>query len=146
MSLRDTIAIERRKEAAMRKMLVLAVILAALAPLAAAARSGGTVLTADIAKKARISEDGLTAFVRVTVSCPSGSTVLESFVYVTQEGSTSRFAPIPVTCDSKRHTYVVRVPAGDVVFHEGRARASGYVLLSTGESVSPTREIKIRGE
>jgi len=29
-------------------------------------------------------------------------------------------------------------------FHEGRARASGYVLLGSGESVSPTRTVNLK--
>jgi hypothetical protein len=40
---------------------------------------------------------------------------------------------------------MVRAEAVDFVFHRGKARASGYVLLTSGESTSPTRVVKLRG-
>ena len=128
----------------MRKTLLVVVTLAlALAP--ATARSAPrSAFAAEIEKKATLVEGGAAVLVRIAVTCPAGSEVLESFVYVVQDGNTSNFAPVPVACDSTSRTYTVRVNATDFRFERGKARASGYVLLASGESVSPTRVIKIR--
>jgi hypothetical protein len=39
---------------------------------------------------------------------------------------------------------VVRVNALDAPFHKGAARASAYVELTTGESTSPTRIVRLK--
>ena len=100
-------------------------------------------LSASVGKKAQLVDNGAGVMVEVTVTCPAGSQILESFVYVVQDGNTSPWSHIPVVCDGVRRTYDVRVRAEEFVFRKGKARVSGYVLLTTGESVSPTREVKI---
>jgi hypothetical protein len=99
---------------------------------------------AEIAKRAFLEDGGQQVALTVNVICPAGSDVLEAFVYVSQDGNESSFAGIPVTCDSSAHTYVVHAAAYDTPFHEGRAQASGYVLLSSGNAVSPTRAVRLK--
>lgn len=102
-------------------------------------------LAADIEETGTILGGGKAVLVGVTVTCDSGSGVLEAFVYVVQDGNNSPFAGIPVRCTGKAHTYRVQVPApSGAEFHPGAARVSGYVLLSSGQSISPTREIELR--
>ena len=130
----------------LRSLILVAAVAAVLAPAAAAQEK--TTLQAQFAKQGALVEGGLAVDVRVTVRCPAGYRVLEAFAYVTQDGNQSQFAPIPVVCDGKRHTYTVRV-RGFEPFHRGTARASGYILVENPEtgatqSVSPTAEIKLR--
>jgi hypothetical protein len=103
-------------------------------------------LTAKIGKTAALRDEGQRVLVTATVRCPAGSEILEAFVYVTQDGNESDFGSLPAVCDGKRHLFRVAVNAFDTPFHEGKARASGYVLLTTDESTSPTRVIKIKAE
>jgi hypothetical protein len=83
--------------------------------------------------------------VSVSVTCPSGTTVLESFVYVTDSGSSSQFAVFTPICDDSPHTFLIAVAAAPgMTFRRGPAQASGYVLLDSGASSSPSRRIVIR--
>src|SRR5687767_9510850 len=92
----------------------------------------------------KIIAGGQAVRLKVTASCPSGEDVLEAFVYVTQDGNQSRFAPVPVVCDGDSHRYNVRVEAQDFVFHPGPARASGYLLVTPGQSTSPGQDLVLR--
>jgi hypothetical protein len=131
----------------MRRLVIylsLAIMLAALPLPAALAQE---TVTATIDKKATLVDDGQAVLVTVTVTCATGSEVLEAFVYVTQDGNTSQFAGIPAVCDGTAHTFTVRVSALDSPLRLGKATASGYVLVTTGTgtaSASPSATITIR--
>jgi hypothetical protein len=127
-----------------RKSRLLAAALALLVVSSAAASPPQPELALDIAKKATLGPGGQTVTVTVTATCPEGREVLEAFVYVTQDGNETQFGFFSLTCDSTPHTFVVELDAFDVTFHKGKARASGYLLLTTDESISPTRVIKLK--
>ena len=89
--------------------------------------------------------DENTVRVSITVTCQTGASILESFLYVVQRESTSQFAFFGPTCDGTPHTHVVTVrPEEGFTFRRGPARASGYVLLTSGDATSPSRKIIIR--
>jgi hypothetical protein len=126
----------------LRILVVLAgVLVVLLAPRAAAQ---GT-LAFEIGKKATLVDGGQAVDVQATVTCPAGGVVLEAFLYVTQEGNQSQFAFFQPVCDGTPHAFTVRAQAIDFVFHPGKARVSGYLLLTTGEATSPTGAVKLRG-
>lgn len=112
----------------------------------------GQQLSVTIGKTATLVEGGQAVELRIRTVCAIEAVqVLEAFVYVTQDGNTSQFAPIPVSCGdrSKPQKAIVRVPALDFLFHEGEANVSGYILVYdpvTGidYSTSPTGVIRIR--
>lgn len=92
---------------------------------------------ASLDPQASLADGGAAVVVRVSVSCAGGSDVLEAFVYVTQDGAQSPFAPIPVRCGGPARTYTVRVPApAGSTFHAGTASGSGYVLVDTRGNVT----------
>ena len=128
----------------MKRLLSLFVVAGALAMLPPASALAQDVLTGQSAKKATLVDDGQAVLVTVTVTCPSGGELLEAFVYVVQDSNTSQFAGLPVVCDGTAQTVTVRVAALETPFHTGKARVSGYVLLTTGESISFGARIKIR--
>lgn len=91
------------------------------------------------------------ASVPVTVSCPTGSKVLEAFVTLSQDHqTTSGMGGIAgVRCDGRPHTYLVRVVPGEGAFHPGTAFASPYVLVEsrhghTTESGGTARSITLK--
>jgi hypothetical protein len=111
----------------------------------ATARTQDEVLVdAAIGKKVWLLEDGQAALVVVVATCAVGHSILETLVYLVQDGFTSQFSHIPLVCDGEPHVAVVRVNALDVPFHKGAARASAYVELTTGESTSPTRIVRLK--
>ena len=129
------------RRAALACLVTLLVVLSVGASIAEAAPRS---LQASIAPEATLVDGGSAALLSVTVSCAGGSDVLEAFVYVTQDGLQSSFAPIPVHCGGTR-AYTVRVaaPAG-TTFHVGTASASGYVLVDrkgTTSSTSPSQTL-----
>ena len=105
-----------------------------------------------IGKTATLVDGGQAVELKVKTVCAiEGVQVLEAFVYVTQNGNTSQFAPIPVSCgDNPRpQKSVVRIPALDFLFQEGEANTSAFVLVYnpvTGEdfSTGDTEIIRIR--
>ena len=122
-------------------------VIAAVALLAAlvVAAPVAAAPTAQIAPEADRLKGGKFVSVAVTVTCGSGETVLEAFVYLVQNGMQSPFAPIRgVVCDGTPHVYAVTVaaPAGER-FRRGEAQASGYVLTDAG-STSPSQTVTIR--
>lgn len=126
----------------MRWWLTLAVVGGALT--APGAQAQTDPVSASIGRFAELIEEG-TVQVSVTVTCPSGAAALESFVYVTDNGSSSQFASFSPICDGSAHTFVVAVAAGPGrTFRRGPAQASGYVLLNSGASTSPSRRVIIR--
>lgn len=118
-------------------VMVLAVTLAS-APSGAAQAS----VEVEIHKKAELLTNGR-AQVEVDVTCAAAE-VLEAFIYISQEGFTSQFTPLPVRCDGQTRTESVDVIPLDAPFHKGKARASAYVLLTTGAATSPTRIIQLK--
>jgi hypothetical protein len=97
-------------------------------------------------QKAQLIESDQAVEVQVKVTCNQGSTILESLLYVVQDGNTSAFSSIPVVCDGMPHEYAVRVLAfPETPFHQGKAMASAYVLIDTpeGTSAGDTERIKI---
>ncbi|HEX9410591.1 MAG TPA: hypothetical protein VF986_02710 [Actinomycetota bacterium] len=82
-----------------------------------------------VASVGKIIEDGSAAMVRVATVCPRGWGVLESFVYLVQDGNQSFEGFFTPSCDGARHAYKVRVEAVDFTFHQGEATASAYILL-----------------
>jgi hypothetical protein len=121
--------------------LVAALLVVVLTPLPALAQES---VTLKIGKNSALLDGGQAVSVTVTASCKN-DVVLEAFVYVVQDGNQSQFAGIALQCDGARHRFTVRVNALDFLFHEGEARASGFVLLESGATISPTRLISIRG-
>jgi hypothetical protein len=127
-----------------RSLRILAVMCGVLAMLLTPPAAAQATLAVEIGKKATLLDGGQAVDVRVTVTCPAGGVVLEAFVYVTQEGNESQFAFFQPICDGNPHSFTVRAEALDFVFHRGKARASGYLLLESGETTSPTRAVKLR--
>lgn len=109
-------------------------------------------LSIHIGKTATLVDGGQAVELKIKTICAiEGVEVLEAFVYVTQDGNQSQFAPIPVSCgdDAKSQKSIVRVPALDFLFHEGDANVSAYLLVydpvtGTDFSTSPTAAIRIR--
>jgi len=126
----------------------IAILMVAIPAFSAAPASGvrpGPV-QASIAE-ATLVEGGAAALVSVSVRCAGGSDVLEAFVYVTQQGQQSPFAPIQIRCGGRARTYVVRVPSPEgTTFQVGTASASGFVLVEkkgTVTSASPSQTLTL---
>ena len=100
-------------------------------------------LVVEVAPTARLIQGGKAVVVQVTVTCPTGAEVLEAFLYVTQDGNQSQFASFQPICDDTPHTFTVRAQAVGFRFHVGEAQVSGYVLLSSGASTSPTQTVTL---
>jgi len=128
----------------LRVLVLLVVLVAAAGVLPAPRAAAHGTLSARITRHGRLVDGGQAVIVRVRVACPAGVEVLEAFVYVTQDGNESQFAPIPLVCQDRPRTYRIRVEAQELPFHRGRARASGYVLLANDDTTSPTRVIRLR--
>jgi len=69
----------------MKRLLSVFVVVGALALLPAAGAPARDTLTVQVAKKATLVDEGRAVAVTVTVTCPSGSDVLEAFIYVVQD-------------------------------------------------------------
>ena len=101
------------------------------------------ILAVEIAPTARLIQGGKAVVVQVTVTCPTGAEVLEEFLYVNQDGNQGEFAFFQPVCDGTRHTFVVRAQAVGFRYHVGEATVSGYVLLTSGASTSPTQTVTL---
>jgi hypothetical protein len=89
-------------------------------------------LSVNIGQTATLVDGGQAVELRVKTVCAiEGVQVLEAFVYVTQNGNTSQFAPIAVSCGDvpRPQKSIVRIPALEFLFQEGGANASAYVLV-----------------
>jgi hypothetical protein len=117
----------------------------ALALFLVSAATGLAALQVQIAPHATLHDRGQTVVFVVAATCDPGSQVLEAFAYVVQQGNQSSFGPFQPVCDGKSHRHRVRVQAQDRPFVAGPASVSGFVLLSSGESVSPTQNIRLHG-
>jgi hypothetical protein len=98
----------------------------------------------EIAKKATLVDGGQGALLRVTAACPVGGELLESFVYVNQDGNSTEWGAVNIPCDGMPHSRTVRVTALDFTLHKGKASASGYMLLTSGETISPVQPLKLK--
>jgi hypothetical protein len=67
--------------------------------------------------------------IRVAGVCTPNAVLLEAFVYLSQDGSSTESTGIPMSCDGAVHRDTVLVPIADVPFHEGMATASAYALV-----------------
>jgi hypothetical protein len=128
-----------------RLLRTLVVLVGVLVMLLAPQATAQETLVVEVAKKAALVDGGQAVELQVTVVCPAGAEVLEAFVYVTQNGNQSPFAFFQPVCDGASHTFTVQVQAVDFLFQRGKAQVSGYLLLTTGESTSPTGVVKLRG-
>lgn len=134
-----------------RIVLLLTLTLLVSAALASPA-FGQESLSVDIGKTARLVDGGQAIELKIKTVCALGSfEVLEAFVYVTQNGNTSQFAGMPVSCaDHPRpQKSTVTLSALDFLFQEGEANASAFILLidpinGNTISTSPTQVIRIR--
>jgi hypothetical protein len=123
-----------------RFSLVLAAVLALSLPSPAVAQ----VLELKVAKKATIVNGGQGVVLTTIAVCPAGGELLEAFVYVNQDGFSSEFGFLNVPCDGAPHMSTVEVTALDFLFHKGKASASGYMLLTSGETISPVQPLKLK--
>ena len=126
----------------MRKLVVAVAFIGSMLLIAAPVAAQAPTMT--IGPEGKIIASGRTVIIEVTWSCASGEEAIEAFAYVTQDGHQSRFAGFPATCDGTLHTHRLRVHATDFEFHRGAARGSGYLLTSSGQSVSPGQEMQLR--
>jgi hypothetical protein len=99
--------------------------------------------TVEIASTARLLQGGKAVAVQVTVTCPTGETVLEAFLYVNQDGNQGQFASFQPVCDGSPHTFTVRAQAVDFRYQVGQATVSAFVLLASGASTSPTQTVTL---
>jgi hypothetical protein len=110
-------------------LVVLALVLVAAPTGPVAAKQ---VLWVEIMGKATLVDGGQAVELQVRTVCTiAGVEALEAFVYVTQNGNGSDFAPIAVSCDSDPTPLIsmVRVNVFDFLFQKGDANASAYVLV-----------------
>jgi hypothetical protein len=114
---------------------------------------GQDSISVRIQRNAFLRDGGQSVTVRVqlNVDCdPSTTSVLEAFVYVTQAGNQSDFAPLPVACGAPPRMHHISVPVlEEATFVRGEANVSAFVLLineETGDtlSVSPFASVVIR--
>jgi hypothetical protein len=133
---------QRRRHGTTVRILVVLIGLGALllAPRAAAQEA----LAVEIAPTARLIQGGKAVAVQVTVTCPTGATVLEAFLYVNQDGNQGQFASFQPICDDTPHTFMVRALQADGFrYHVGEATVSAFVLLDSGASTSPAQTVTL---
>jgi hypothetical protein len=89
--------------------------------------------------------DADTVQASITVTCSSRAEVIEAFAYVVQRDHNSDFVFFNPICDGSPHTFLVSIQAAEgETFRRGRARVSAFVLLLSGVSTSPGRQVVIR--
>jgi len=111
---------------------------------AAQAARPAPVLSVEVAKQARLLDGGQRAEVRVTTTCPVGALPMEALLYVNQDGNSTEFGTLGVVCDGRRHRSTTTVTALGFQLHRGAATVSSYLLLESGESVSPVHDVVLR--
>ena len=108
------------------------VVMLALAGAPAAPVGAQSELSLDFVPVAHLADSGLVVELRGRVRCElAGLEVLESLVYIVQDGNTSSFGSVPVNCSGKpgMQVFTTRVAAFDVPFEPGEANVSAFVLL-----------------
>jgi hypothetical protein len=132
------------KGGAMARSLRTLIVLIGLGALLLAPRAAAQeTLAVEIAPTARLIQGGKAAVVQVTVTCTTAAEVLEAFLYVNQDGNQGEFAFFQPICDGTPHTFMVRAQAVGFRYHVGEATVSGYVLLTSGASTSPTQTVTL---
>jgi hypothetical protein len=136
------------KGGAMARPLCILIVLLGLGALLLAPRAAAQeTLVVEIAPTARLVQGGKAVVLQVTVTCPAGAEVLEAFLYVNQDANQGQFASFQPICDGNPHTFMVRAQAGSFRYHVGEAQVSGYVLLTSGMSTSPSQTVTLyRGQ
>jgi len=125
----------------MRRFVVLVLAILLTAPVA---RAQEETLSVEIGRFVEFVDEG-SVLASVTVTCAPGAEVLEAFAYVVQRDQNSNFGFFSAICDGTPHTVLVPIEAAEgQVFRRGRARLSAFVLLVSGNSVSPSEKIVIR--
>ena len=125
----------------MKRFLLMLLALLLAAP---AARAQEETVSVDIGRFVEF-VDGDTVQASVTVTCTSGGIVLEAFAYVVQRDHNSDFGFFGPVCDGTPHTFTVTIQASEgEAFKRGRARVSAFVLLESGATTSPSRNVVIR--
>jgi hypothetical protein len=144
----DEAARQDQQGGAMARPLRILVVLVGLGALLLGPRAAAQeALAVEIAPTARLIQGGKAVVVQVTVTCPTGTGVLEAFLYVNQDGNQGQFASFQPICDDAPHTFMVRAQAGDFRYHVGQAQVSAYVLLTSGASTSPGQTVTLyRGQ
>jgi len=128
-----------------RSLRILVVLIGVLGVLLVPRAAAQETLGIQIDKKATLVDGGPAVQVQGTVTCPAGAEVLEAFLYVIQDGNQSQFASLQPVCDGTPQPFTVLAQAVGFVFHRGKAQVSGYLLLTTGEAISPTGDVRLRG-
>ena len=77
----------------------------------------------ELAESGRLESGGSVVVLDVTVACPAGTTGLPSGLNVSQAGRVSGNGAYTPVCDGARHTFAVRVQAGQGVYEAGIAQA-----------------------
>jgi hypothetical protein len=131
-----------------RTLRILVVLIGLGALLLAPGAAAQEALAVEITPTARLLQGGKAVAVQVTVTCPTGATVLEAFLYVNQDGNQGEFASFQPICDDTPHTFIVRAEPGlGFRYHVGEAQVSAFVLLTSGASTSPGQTVTLhRGQ
>jgi len=93
-----------------------------------------TVLV-ELAETARLESGGGAVVIDVTVACPAGTNGLESRLVVSQAGQVMGVGTYTPACDGSRHTFTVRVAAGDGVYQLGIAQALTFADIEFGGEI-----------
>jgi hypothetical protein len=126
-----------------RLLRVLVVLLGLAALLVVRPAAAQETLAVEIAPTARLIQGGKAVVVQARVTCPAGAEVLEAFLYVNQDGNQGEFAFFQPVCDGTPHTFAVRAQPVGFRYHVGPATVSGFVLLTSGASTSPTQAVTL---
>ncbi len=124
---------------------VLAAVVAGLAASVCAPASPAAEgeLVAKIKRNVTIVDGGRTAVIELKARCPEGrrpSRRSPTSCRTTRRASSASSA---LPCDGKVHELTARSTALAFTFHEGRGRVSAYLLLTSGESILPTRLVRV---
>lgn len=99
-------------------------------------------LSASIGKSAKLMAGGQTVELKVKVRCSTEDfEVLESFVYLGQDGNESDFGFFTPACGGNpaMQVFRVRVSAFDFPFHSGEATATAFILLINPDTQETTQ-------
>lgn len=145
----------------MRRFLIRTIGLAAVVSLAPVAAPVGAPVGAAATEPmvirvwplGRLVEGGMAADIRVVTRCRlDGYEILESLIYLNQDGRSTNFAGLPIACDGQRRATRVRVHVfeGEPPLRRGDASVSAYALATdpvTDEtvSVSPVFDVRLLG-
>ncbi|MBA3287890.1 MAG: hypothetical protein H0U21_07690 [Acidimicrobiia bacterium] len=143
----------------MRRFLIRAIGLAAVASLAPLAAPVGAPVGAAPPEPmvirawpfGRLVEGGMAADIRVVTRCRlDGYEILESLIYLNQDGRSTNFAGLPIACDGQRRATRVRVRVleGEPPLRHGDASISAYAAAIDPEtnddlSVSPVFGVRL---